>query len=192
MLKISSHAAEIIEDREIQGQINNEDDQEATAQAKEAEAANEVWVKFSDCMEKLLPMKIFETLIVPRMKIGDKRLPVQEIEYHNQALKFRRLFSLESEVTPELIWKSDMRDELRKVLALQLDSILKHSVYQKDYISDPDIFRHIISKFQYTVDKKELKIDGIFVKHYNDDIFFRPPNMPKFVRALLQRLYSDT
>ena len=55
-----------------------------------------------------------------------------------------------------------------------------------------NIFKDKIEDFRYTVDKKELKIDEIFVKYFNDDIFFRPPNMIQFVKALIERLHEDT
>ena len=42
------------------------------------------------------------------------------------------------------------------------------------------------------MDRSELKIDEIFVRHFNDDIFFRPPNMLRFTKALVERLLSDT
>ena len=64
----------------------------------------------------MLPRKIFETLQVPRMKIGDRRLPMTDRDKHNNANKFRMLYSLEREVTPELIWENSMREELRNVL----------------------------------------------------------------------------
>ena len=30
------------------------------------------------------------------------------------------------------------------------------------------------------------------MKHFNKDIFFRPPNMEQFIKALLSRLHEDT
>ena len=50
------------------------------------------------------------------MKIGDRRLPMTDRDKHNNANKFRMLYSLEREVTPELIWENSMREELRNVL----------------------------------------------------------------------------
>ena len=42
---------------------------------------------------------------------------------------------------------------------------------------DPNIYINMINQFNYTVDKSELKINEIFVRHFNDDIYFRPPNI---------------
>lgn len=126
------------------------------------------------------------------MKIGDRRFEIPESEYKNHASKFRKLFSLEHEATPELIWESQMRDELRQVLCQQLDSILLHSKHTKDFKNDANIYKHKIAEFSFTVDTNELKIDGIFVKHFNDDIFFRPPHILDFVKALVERLRTDT
>lgn len=39
--------------------------------------------------------------------------------------------------------------------------------------------------FRYTVEQNELKIEEIFVRHFNDDIFFSPPNILQFVKALV-------
>jgi len=69
---------------------------------------------------------------------------------------------------------------------------LLHCKHTSDYMGDPNIFKHKIDAFTYTVDTSELKINEIFVRHFNDDIFFRPPNILEFVKALVQRLHSDT
>lgn len=88
------------------------------------EDPDKIWISFSQAVAILLPKKIFETLQVPRMQIGDRRLDMTDLEYRNNALKFRRLFSLEREATPELIWEGSMRSELRAFLSSQLDRIL--------------------------------------------------------------------
>lgn len=85
-----------------------------------------------------------------------------------------------------------MRDELRQVLSSQLDSILLHSKHTRDFKNDSNIYKHKIGEFKFTVDTNELKINEIFVKHFNDDIFFRPPNILDFVKALVERLRVDT
>lgn len=75
-----------------------------------------VWPKFIDAMNKLLPRKILETLKVPRMRSGEKRLDIAQFEKRNHAGKFRKLYQLETEATPELIWDRNMRDNLRQIL----------------------------------------------------------------------------
>ena len=54
--------------------------------------------------------------------MGAKRLlTMSENEYRNHATKFRKLFQLDREATPELIWEDSMRQELRLVLTSQLN-----------------------------------------------------------------------
>ena len=38
-------------------------------------------------------------------------------------------------------------------------------------------FQEIITRFEYQINMVELKIDDIFVKHFNSDIYFRPQNV---------------
>ena len=46
----------------------------------------------------------------------------------------------------------------------------------------------MINEFDYEINKKELKIDDIFVKHFNSDIYFRPQNVRNFVDNLFTKL----
>lgn len=82
---------------------------------------SQIWLKFNEAISKLLPKKILETLQVPQLKIGNKRLTMSDNEYKNHATKFRKLFQLDREATPELIWETSMRDELKNILQSQLN-----------------------------------------------------------------------
>ena len=44
-------------------------------------------------------------------------MQMRETESRNHAIKFRKLFQLETEATPELIWNNSMRENLRSVLS---------------------------------------------------------------------------
>ena len=59
-------------------------------------------------------------------------------------------------------------------------------------MSDPDMFRHEILNFEFEQEVESLKIEDIFVQHFNKDIFFRPSNIVRFVMALIQRLSEET
>jgi len=74
---------------------------------------------------------------------------MRESESRNHAIKFRKLFQLETEATPELIWSNSMRENLRSILSVQLQSIVKHSQHIKDFLSDDDMFRHEILNFEF-------------------------------------------
>ena len=45
-----------------------------------------------------------------------------------------------------------------------------------------------IANFDYSVNKKELRIEKIFVKQFNSDIYFKPSNVSKFVLGLIVNL----
>ena len=108
LIYILSEAAEKIEDRESAA--------EGTQITEEEAERGQIWLEFSEAVSLLLPKKIFEILQLPRLKVGERRLTMPESEFRNHASKFRKLFSLEREATPELIWESSMREELRRIL----------------------------------------------------------------------------
>ena len=49
-------------------------------------------------------------------------------------------------------------------------------------------FKSVIDEFDYEINRKELNVDGIFVKHFNSDIYFRPRNLRNFVENLFKEL----
>ena len=53
------------------------------------------------------------------------------------------------------------------------------------------VFRSVIDGFDYEINKKELKIEDIFVKHFNSDSYFKPQNVRNFVDSLFAALRSQ-
>ena len=51
-----------------------------------------------------------------------------------------------------------------------------------------DDFCHMILDFEYTINKKELLVENIYVRHYNRDCEFKPKNQQAFSVALLSNL----
>ena len=47
-----------------------------------------------------------------------------------------------------------------------------------------------IKEFEYTIYKTELKIHNIFLRNFNEDIYFRPSDPEAFVKELLETLRS--
>ena len=50
--------------------------------------------------------------------------------------------------------------------------------------------RHV-NEFKYHIDHSELKVNDIFVKYYNQDIFYRPKDVNGFVVALINQLKEE-
>ena len=121
-------------------------------------------------------------------------LPILEVDEsmrRDYSMKFIKLFSIGEERTPELIWNNTMRDELQDCLQVQLGIILASSSGTASEVSmggEQLTFKSAINEFDYEINKKELKIDDIFVKHFNSDIYFRPQNVNNFVDNLFTAL----
>lgn len=49
-------------------------------------------------------------------------------------------------------------------------------------------FFDVIQEFDYTINKQELRIESIFVGHFNSDIYFKPSDVNRFVASLLFEL----
>jgi hypothetical protein len=80
-----------------------------------------------------------------------------------------------------------MRLELRQILEYQLSSILFSADDLDFYYSrlDQSVFMADVKGFKYKIDKEMLKINDIFVKYFNQDIFYKPKNTRVFVKALI-------
>jgi benzoyl-CoA reductase/2-hydroxyglutaryl-CoA dehydratase subunit BcrC/BadD/HgdB len=46
----------------------------------------------------------------------------------------------------------------------------------------------VIESFHYSVDTEQLKVENIFVRHFNQDVYFKPKNILNFVDSLISRL----
>ena len=55
-------------------------------------------------------------------------------------------------------------------------------------ISKSEAPSEVIKNFEYLTTKKELIIEGIFVRNYNADIYFKPKNISAFVSGLVARI----
>lgn len=66
-------------------------------------------------------------------------------------MKFKKIFCIVEEKTPELIWNDLSRQELLEILEIQLSSLY-------------DSFCDKISTFDYSVNMNELRVERIFVR----------------------------
>ena len=105
--------------------------------------------------------------------------------------KFIKLFSIAEERTPELIWNNTMRDELHDCLQVQIGMIIGSTGGAESQVSGIEeraTFKSVIDGFDYEINRQELKIDDIFVKHFNSDTYFKPQNVRYFVASLFTAL----
>ena len=49
-------------------------------------------------------------------------------------------------------------------------------------------FSDLIDQFDYTINKTEIRIENIYVKNINSDIYFRAADVNKFVEGLIKEL----
>jgi len=73
-----------------------------------------------------------------------------------------------------------MREELQKCLADQFSHLEAFNVGQ-----------HVFDNFDYKINKDQLKVENIFVKNFNLDVYFRPKNPLSFVANLMEKLETD-
>ncbi|CDW89296.1 UNKNOWN [Stylonychia lemnae] len=125
-------------------------------------------------MKKLLEKKILDNLIIKfSFDQYTNKLAFDSL-YDREIQKFIKIFSIE-EKTHELIWNDQSREELLKILTNQLQNI--------DFS-----FHDYIQKFDYSVNINELRVEGIFVKQFNSDIYYKPSDVNLFVKSLLEQL----
>lgn len=67
-------------------------------------------------------------------------------------------------------------------------SMSNFDVKSEDDKPKTENFHSIIDDFDFEINKNELKIDDIFVKHFNSDIYFRPQNVRNFVNNLFSEI----
>jgi len=49
-------------------------------------------------------------------------------------------------------------------------------------------FSDVIEQFDYSINKNEVRIENIYVKNINSDIYFRADDLSKFVEGLAREL----
>jgi len=129
------------------------------------------------CIKQLFGKKILDTLSTrfdydPRAPFSIK---FSDVECNKHVMMFRKIFSIGEDRTPELIWNEETRRELLETLQRQIQSV------------NDSPFAVLLS-FDYQSNKNELKVDDIFVRNFNGDIYFKPTNVQHFVKSLVERL----
>ena len=119
----------------------------------------------------MLERKILENVALP-LNSQFKHVLIEQ----NELKKFIKIFSAVAEKTPELVWGEVQRTELAGVLERQIENI---------DISFSDV---ILNSFDYSGNLEELRVEGVFVKHFNSDIYFKPSNPELFANALFIEL----
>ena len=89
---------------------------------------------------------------------------------------FLRLFSILEEKSPELVWNNETRIELANVIELQIQHI------------DKDKFCDKLLEFDYSVNKRELRVNNIFVRHFNNHTDFKLYDVNLFGQALILKI----
>jgi hypothetical protein len=83
--------------------------------------------------------------------------------------RFLSQFAIKEEASPELVWNDETRSELFMALQVQLKS-------------NGGAFYEQLIEFEYSVNKRELRVENIFVRHFNNQTQtdFKPNDMVTF------------
>ena len=128
---------------------------------------------FWRCVNAILGKKIQETML-SQFVINNNELVFANFDPR----KFLQQFSVKEEASPELVWNHETRQELFSVIEAQIEN-LPNSFYDK------------LVQFEYSVNKRELRVEGIFVRHFNTQMDYKPPNMEHFEEKLIEKLKEN-
>jgi hypothetical protein len=144
------------------------------------EKEREILLRFSSSVKHLFGNKMLLTLL-------------QEFEITNNALDFKPykqfepsrflgLFAIQEEKSAELVWNNQTRTELQEVLGRQLTQMGQTI----KLIGEAKVFDFFtqIEVFDYDINQTELRVQTIFVRHFNNDPDFRPPDIIAFAQSL--------
>ena len=81
---------------------------------------------------------------------------------------FLRLFSTKQLQSPELVWNDETRSEMQAKLKSQILSMTNHRSGLSELLPVEKAFCNEIKDFEYSVNLTELRIQGIFVKYFNE------------------------
>jgi len=80
-----------------------------------------------------------------------------------------KLFSVLEEKSPELVWNDETREELNNILEQQIRTLEGGGNYFE-----------LVEKFEYSVNKRELRVKNIFVRHFNTSLDFKFQDVNEF------------
>ena len=123
---------------------------------------NEILRNFHECIKKLFSVKILDKLLIQFVITRDLKLEFA-IDA-SQKNDFLNLFSSKQLQSPELVWNDETRAELQERLSSQIQAM----ALDNHDLSAAAAFCSEIKDFEYSVNLTELRIEGIFVKYFNE------------------------
>lgn len=86
-----------------------------------------------------------------------------------------QIFAVKEETSSEIVWNDETRRELFDLVEIQLADV-------------DNVFSHFLG-FKYQVNKVELKVEEIFIRHYNKPTDKYHPTVPEsFSNSILNQL----
>lgn len=139
------------------------------------EQEREILSHFAHAIKQLFGKKILSTLQC-EFEITNNMLDFKPYKQFEPS-HFLGLFSVQEVKSAELVWNDETRKELQEVIIRQVSLMSTMiALSPQSQMSVNDFFTEL-ERFDYTINKTELRVQDIFVRHFNHDPESRPQDL---------------
>lgn len=94
---------------------------------------------------------------------------------------FIEIYRSHQHTSPDLIWNQRTRDELKLILQKEINEI---EAGECNWTKNP------YEEYNYTESSKELRVDGVFIRLLNKDIYYTHRDPAHFLDKLVQSIFE--